>query len=272
MGGTVIASRRVKALAVASGLCLVLQVLPVSRPAHAQAKAQAELQATSQPQAAQVRQALLVAEALGHLATTLRAYAQLGHQVQVDLAGVQMAQARSDLDLLLPQLLRRLKPQLPGVESTRLAQRWRAVRDATYTRPSAEIGALMSDIGEDLATQLRALVPVPRPGHAADPQLARAWQRQNLQWLAKEGLYGCWRPELALWPRVEVIKADFGKWLDSQEARLSQVAWVQYNSQWNLLTTSLPRTGSTSCTQQAMHSLVSTSDRLAAMVATPKGT
>jgi hypothetical protein len=209
-----------------------------------------------------------VAEALGHLASTLRAYAQVGHQVQADLAGVQMAQARSDLDLLLPQVLRRLKPQLPAAERTRLEQRWRSIRDATYTRPSPEIGALMSDIGEDLAMQLRTLVAVPGPGHAADPQLAHAWQRQNLQWLAKEGLYGCWRPELALWPRVELVKADFGQWLDAQEARLSQVAWVQYNSQWNLLTTSLPRAGSTSCTHQAMQSLVSTTDRLATMVAT----
>ena len=51
-----------------------------------------------------------------------------------------------------------------------------------------------------------------------------------------------------------------------QEKRLAQVTWVQYNAQWNLLTTSLPREG-VGCTQQAMQSLVGTTERLAQMIA-----
>jgi hypothetical protein len=216
----------------------------------------------------QVRQSMLVADALGQLASTLRAYAQLGHQVEPEQALERLAQARGDFDALLAQLLRRAGKQMPPDESKRLQQRWRSVRDATYTRPSPEIGALMSDIGEDIAVQLRALVAAPAAAAASSAQLERAWLRENLQRLAKEGLFGCWKADLARWAQMDRLKADFSRWLAAQEKRLSQVIWVQYNAQWNLLTTSLPRAGATGCTRQAMQSLVGTTDRLAGMIAT----
>ena len=169
--------------------------------------------------------------------------------------------------MLLAQLLRRVGKQMPQADAERLRQRWRSVRDATYTRPSPEIGALMSDIGEDIGAQLRTLLEHPPAGAASHPQVERAWQRQNLQWLAKEGLFGCWRSDLAQWPQVALLKADFSRWLAGQEKHLSQVIWVQYNAQWNLLTTSLPRAGTGGCTPQAMKSLVGTADRLAGMIA-----
>ena len=214
-------------------------------------------------QDAQVRQAILVADALGQLALTLRAYAQFGQQIQPTQAGERLTQGRSEFDVLLVQLLRRTGKQLPEADSHRLRQRWRSIRDATYTRPSAEIGALMSDIGEDIAAQLRVLAePVPK----SHPLLERAWQRQNLQQLAKEGLFGCWRADLARQSQIEFLRGEFSRWLAAQERRLAQVTWVQYNAQWNLLTTSLPREGA-GCTAQAMMSLVSTTERLAQMIA-----
>lgn len=214
-------------------------------------------------QDAQVRQAMLVAESLGQLSLTLRAYSQLGQQVHSSQASERLIQGRTEFDGLLAQLLRRIGRQLPATDTRRLQQRWRSIRDATFTRPSPEIGALMSDIGEDIAGQLRVLVePLP----AAHPLLERAWQRQNLQQLAKEGLFGCWRADLARWPQMDSLRADFGRWLAAQETRLTQVTWVQYNAQWNLLTTSLPREG-VGCTQQAMQSLVGTTERLVQMVA-----
>lgn len=210
---------------------------------------------------AQARHAVLVAESLSHLAVTLRAYAQLGQQVQPLEARERLAQGRTDFDGLLAQVLRRIGKQLPDTDTKRLQQRWRAVRDATFTRPSPEIGALMSDIGEDMAAQLRTLMP-----SQSYPPLERAWQRRNLQQLAKEGLFGCWRTDLASWAQMTSLQAEFSRWLAGQEKRLSPVSWVQYNAQWNLLTTSLPRENG-GCTQQAMQSLVSTTDRLAQMIA-----
>ena len=44
------------------------------------------------------------------------------------------------------------------------------------------------------------------------------------------------------------------------------MSWVQYSSQWNLLTTSLPRAGAHGCTRQSMKSLVQTADRLVGMI------
>ena len=214
-------------------------------------------------QDAQARQAILVVDSLGQLALTLRAYAQLGQQVQPAQAGERLIQGRTDFDGLLAQLLRRVGRQLSEADTQRLRQRWRSIRDATFTRPSPEIGALMSDIGEDIAAQLRLLVQPPPTSH---PLLERAWQRQNLQQLAKEGLFGCWRADLARWPQMDSLRGDFSRWLAAQEQRLAQVTWVQYNAQWNLLTTSLPRDG-VGCTQQAMLSLVSTAERLAQMIA-----
>lgn len=210
-----------------------------------------------------MRQAVLLADSLGHLALTLRAYAQLGQQVEPIQAGERLIQGRTEFDGLLAQLLRRVGKQLPKADGQRLQQRWRSIRDATYTRPSPEIGALMSDIGEDVADQLRALVEVEPESH---PMLDRAWQRKNLQQLAKEGLFGCWRADLAQWPRMDSLREDFNRWLAGQEKRLTQLIWVQYNAQWNLLTTSLPREG-VGCSPQAMQSLVGTTERLTQMIA-----
>jgi hypothetical protein len=66
---------------------------------------------------------------------------------------------------------------------------------------------------------------------------------------------------------MDLLRADFGRWLASQEKQLSQVNWVQYNAQWNLLTTSLPRAGTHGCTRQSMTSLAETADRLVRMIA-----
>lgn len=216
-------------------------------------------------QDAQSRQALLVAEGLGHLGATLRAYAQLGHQVEPAAGAGLLAQARGDFDAILARLLRRGNRQLTAAEIERLQQRWRSVRDATHTRPSPEIGSLMADIGEDIAGQLRGLLPA--PAAARGVRFERAWQRQGLQWLAMQGLFGCWRDDLGRWAQMEQLRSDFSRWLAAQEKSLSQVTWVQYNSQWNLLTTSLPRAGSHGCTRQSMHSLVETTDRLVGMIA-----
>ena len=68
------------------------------------------------------------------------------------------------------------------------------------------------------------------------------------------------------WPRLEETRADFGRWLLAQENRLPPVHWVQYNAQWNLLITSLPREGS-GCSAQGMQSLVGTTERLVRMIA-----
>jgi hypothetical protein len=218
----------------------------------------------------QAKQALMVAESLGHLAATLRAYAQLAYQIEPEQAQEQLARSRQDFDASLERLLKQAARQMPKAEIERLQQRWRSVRDATYTRPAPEIGSLMSDIGGDAAGQLRALVPAPKAGAAPQrPQpLERAWQQQNLQWLAKEGLYGCWRPEMARLEETERLKKEFGQWLATQEKPLAPLVWVQYNAQWNLLTTSLPGAGSAGCTEQSMRSLVATVDRLTRMIAT----
>ena len=135
-----------------------------------------------------------MADALGHLAAVLRAYGQLGQQVNEAEAAGLLAQARGDFDAILQRLLRRGTKQLPQAEAERLSQRWRSVRDATYTRPSPEIGALMSDIGEDIAAQLRALLPAPpaagaggvpvRAGVAA-PEPAVAGEGRRLRLLAR---------------------------------------------------------------------------------------
>lgn len=222
---------------------------------------------------AQLRQSTLVAEGLGQLALALRAYAQLGLQVEPEQAREHLVQVRAALDAQLAQIVRRAGRQLPEAEARRLRQRWRSVRDATYTRPSTEIVALMSDIGEDITAQLRGLAPLlpPDPPPQAQAswlqqQLDRAWQRQNLQQLAREGLFGCWRSDLIQWPRLAETRADFGRWLSAQEGRLPPVHWVQYNAQWNLLVTSLPREGA-GCTPQGMQSLVGTTERLVKMIA-----
>jgi hypothetical protein len=222
----------------------------------------------AQAQDRAAREAIAVADGLGQLGVVLRAYGQLGLQVKEAEAAELLAQARADLDAGLQRLLRRGAKRLPAAEGERLGQRWRSVRDATYTRPSPEIGALMSDIGEDIAVQLRALVPDPPSGATSRALFERAWQRQNLQWLAKEGIFGCWRGDLVRWSQLDQLKADFGRWLAGQEKQLSPVNWVQYNSQWNLLTTSLPRPGSHGCTRQSMASLAATADRLVRMIAT----
>ena len=224
------------------------------------------LPAPAQAQDRRAREALAVADSLGHLGAVLRAYGQLGQQVNEAEAAGLLAQARSDFDAILQRLLRRGTKQLSKAEAERLSQRWRSVRDATYTRPSPEIGALMSDIGEDIAAQLRALLPAPPAVGPGGDQFERAWQRQGLQWLAKEGIFGCWRDDLGRWAQMDRLKSDFSRWLAAQEKQLSQVNWVQYSAQWNLLTTSLPRAGTLGCTRQSMKSLVQTTDRLAGMV------
>lgn len=220
-------------------------------------------------QDAQARQAILVTDSVGHLALTLRAYAQLGLQVEPALAGERLIQGRTAFDESLPQLLRRAGKQLTEADSQRLRQRWRSIRDATFTRPSTEIGALMSDIGDDLVAQLNRLVE-PRslamPPAKVHPLQERARQRQTLQLLAKEGLFGCWRADLMRAPQMESLRADFSRWLAAQEQNLAPLTWVQYSAQWTLLTTSLPREGG-GCTPQAMLSLVNTTERLAQMVA-----
>ena len=109
------------------------------------------------------------------------------------------------------------------------------------------------------------LSPAPAGGVGGAP-FERAWQRQNLHWLAKEGVFGCWRGDLGRWGRIDLLKADFGRWLAEQEKTLSGVNWVQYNAQWNLLTTSLPRAGAFGCTPQSVRSLVETADRLVRMI------
>jgi hypothetical protein len=229
------------------------------------------------PAAAQdrrTREALVLAEGLGHLGVALRAYGQLGQQVNEAEAAAQLARARDEFDAVLQQLLRRGSKRLPAADGERLSQRWRSVRDATYTRPSPEIGALMIDIGEDIAAQLLALLPAAEGGTPAvslgggtgRTRFERAWQRQNLQWLAKEGVFGCWRRDLGRWSRIDVLRAQFDEWLARQEKNLSPVNWVQYQAQWNLLTTSLPRAGAFGCTPQSIKSLVETADRLVGMI------
>lgn len=216
------------------------------------------------------REALVLADGLGQLGATLRAYGQLGQQVNEAEAVALLAQARDGFDATLQRLLRRGGKRLPAAESERLSQRWRSVRDATYTRPSPEIGALMVDIGDDIADQLRSLLPVSAAGAGGrgvgGTQFERAWQRQNLQWLAKEGVFGCWRRDLGRWARIDLLKEQFDRWLAAQEKSLSHVAWVQYHAQWNLLTTSLPRDGAFGCTPQSVRSLVETADRLMGMI------
>jgi hypothetical protein len=224
------------------------------------------LLAPAQAQDRRAREALAVVDSLGHLGAVLRAYGQLGQHVNEDEAAGLLAQARADFDAILQRLLRRGTKQLSKADAERLSQRWRSVRDATYTRPSPEIGALMSDIGEDIAAQLRALLPALPPDGPIDRRFERAWQRQGLQWLAKEGIFGCWRDDLGRWAQIDRLKSDFGRWLAAQEKQLSQVNWVQYSAQWNLLTTSLPRAGTPGCTRQSMKSLVQTADRLSGMV------
>ena len=224
------------------------------------------LPAPVQAQDRRAREVLALAEGLGHLGATLRAYGQLGQQVNEAEAAELLAQARAEFDAILQRLLRRGNRLLAAAESERLSQRWRSIRDATYTRPAPEIGALMSDIGEDVADQLRALLSATAAGGAGGPPFERAWQRQNLHWLAKEGVFGCWRGDLGRWNRIDLLRAEFGRWLAEQEKKLSAVNWVQYNAQWNLLTTSLPRAGSHGCTRQSMKSLVETADRLAGMI------
>ncbi len=242
----------------------MLATLAVAPAAHAQPGVGVE---------SQLRQATLVADGLGQLALALRAYAQLGLQVEAEQAREHLVQSRTALDAQLAQIMRRAGRQLPEAESRRLKQRWRSIRDATFTRPSPEIGALMSDIGEDIAVQLRGLAPMLPPDAPPEAQagwlqqqLERAWQRQNLQQLAREGLFGCWRSDLVQWPRLQETRADFGRWLSAQESRLPPVHWVQYNVQWNLLVTSLPREGA-GCSAQGMQSLVGTTERLVRMIA-----
>ena len=213
------------------------------------------------------REAVAVAEGLGHLGATLRAYGQIGQQVEEAAAAELLAQARGAFDTMLARLLRRGTRVLAAADAERLKQRWRSVRDATYTRPAPEIGALMSDIGEDIAAQLRALVAEPPSGATSRLLFERAWQRQNLQWLAKEGIFGCWGDALGRWAQMDRLKADFSRWLATQEKQLTPVNWVQFNAQWNLLTTSLPREGTRGCTRQSMKSLVETADRLVRMIA-----
>jgi hypothetical protein len=240
----------------------------------------------AQAQDRRAREALALADGLGHLGATLRAYGQLGQQVNEVEAAALLARARDDFDATLQRLLRRGSKRLPAAEGERLSQRWRSVRDATFTRPSPEIGALMGDIGDDIAGQLQSLLPLPAggaaPGNASGAvprhasatasgsaggaQFERAWQRQNLQWLAKEGVFGCWRPDFGRWARIDSLREQFDRWLAAQEKHLPQVNWVQYNAQWNLLTTSLPRAGAHGCTQQSLRSLVETADRLVGMI------
>lgn len=220
------------------------------------------------------REALVLTEGLGQLGATLRAYGQLGQQVNEAEAAALLARTREEFDATLQRLLRRGGKRLAAAESERLIQRWRSVRDATYTRPSPEIGSLMVDIGEDIADQLRALLPASEAGAGAassgrgvgGAQFERAWQRQNLQWLAKEGVFGCWRRDLGRWARIDLLKEQFDRWLAAQEKSLSHVSWVQYHAQWNLLTTSLPRAGAFGCTPQSVGSLVQTADRLMGMI------
>jgi hypothetical protein len=219
-------------------------------------------------QDAQSRQSLMVAEGLGHLAATLRAYAQLAYQIEPEQAGEQLVRSRQAFDAMLERLPKQVRRQMSTADVQRLQQRWRSVRDATYTRPAPEIGALMSDIAGDAADQLRSLAPAAKGGAPRRPQnVERAWQRQNLQWLAKEGLYSCWREGLGRIEEIEQLKADFGHWLAAQEKELPAVTWVQYSAQWNLLTTSLPRAGTAGCTGQSMRSLIGTADRLSRMIA-----
>jgi len=218
---------------------------------------------TAAAQDARMRQAMLLADSLGQLSLTLRAYAQVGLEVEPAEAGERLRQGREEFDALLARLLRRGGKGLPAADGKRLQQRWRSIRDATFTRPSPEIGALMSDIGDDIALQLHALTGIPPQ---SDPLLDRRWQLQNLQQLAKEGLFGCWRRDLARPDRIAAISADFNRWLAAQEQRLAKLAWVQYNAQWNLLTTSLPRQNA-GCSPQALRSLVGTTERLTQMIA-----
>ena len=99
----------------------------------------------------QAREALVLAEGLGHLGAALRAYGQLGQQVNESEAAALLARAREEFDTVMQQLLRRGGKRLAAGDGERLSQRWRSVRDATYTRPSPVSGALMAFLAEEFA-------------------------------------------------------------------------------------------------------------------------
>ena len=70
----------------------------------------------------------------------------------------------------------------------------------TLAPASTEVREVSAQVLDEVP--IRVLAPPEQQAGWLQQQLERAWQRQNLQQLAREGLFGCWRADLVQWPRL----------------------------------------------------------------------
>ncbi|MGE0800276.1 MAG: hypothetical protein AB7G13_17425 [Lautropia sp.] len=212
------------------------------------------------------RRSRQVADTLGQLALLLRLYAQSATGLDPADSATEGERLRGETDRAIAQLRQQAARTLGPAGSRQLGDRWGSIRDALQTRPSPEIARLMDQIADGLALQLRGLAgPPPAAGSGADPALERAWQRSGLQQLARAGVFGCWHASLARPDLIAARQRDFDDWLRRQQSSLGAVIWVQYNAQWNLLKSALPRPGA-GCMQAASRTIVDATDRLTVLL------
>jgi hypothetical protein len=140
-----------------------------------------------------------------------------------------------------------------------MSLRWRALRDATATRPEPRIAELMQAV----ASQLAALAEGGAARLPAPPTVQR--QRILLQRMAGAYLLRCWGAGETPPDAMLAMRIEFGRLLDATAGASASGAGIEgatLRSQWGLFASGLDHHGK-SCEPPVLAQVASTSDRIA---------
>ncbi len=195
----------------------------------------------------------------------VRAYAQQGLEIRPASAAAALSEAARIGERQVAALAAQPSRRLGATRQRELAVRWRALREATATRPARGIAELMDDVASQLAARATAAgVALPPP-----PRALR--QRILLHRMAGAYLLACWGATSPSTGRMLAMRAEFGHLLGEMAEIAPDVDGLDaatLRNQWGLLADGLDGHGAP-CDAAAMTRVASTADRLAQLLDLP---
>jgi hypothetical protein len=188
----------------------------------------------------------------------VRSYAQIGQGARPRQAEAGLAEAVRAGDRVFATLAAGTGRRLSAARLKQMSLRWRALREATATRPEPRIAALMDAV----AGQLGALAEDAAQRLPAPSTTQR--QRILLHRMAGAYLLRCWGAGEASADAMLAMRIEFGHLLDA--SRLEDgIDGATLRSQWGLLAGGLDRHGER-CEPSDLAKVASTSDRVAQLL------
>jgi hypothetical protein len=192
----------------------------------------------------------------------VRSYVQIGMGVRPSQAEAALAEAVRTGERAFATLHAGTGRRLAPARLRQLGLRWRALRDATATRPEPRIAALMDAV----AAQVSELIDEPA-GRLPPPGPAQR-QRILLQRMAGGYLLRCWGAGAMAPDTMLSMRVEFGRLLDASTGAAPTPGGIDaatLRSQWGLLAGGLDRHGER-CDATDLAQVASTSDRLAQLL------